>query len=263
MDLEHDFFGILEDLENLNVIEEETLEPSHETSQIESSVEAILELLASDFVLCKISSGFYVEELPVSSELLFVFDLNGTLICEERYYNRHKKSYNRRFYLRDYCRVLLDFLCKHCRVAVWSSAIFRNTQIRSRFAFDMYYEKLLFVWDRSQCTKKYSDKNPHATEKDLQKVWKKISGTEAKNTVIVDDDHYKVESYPRNCILVVPATKSNNSDSEKDPTLLRLLWYIEYLHLGMSRVDDVRVIMDVLPFRRFVQLIEWFSPKML
>ncbi|GJQ15963.1 hypothetical protein GpartN1_g7754.t1 [Galdieria partita] len=259
--VEQDFFGVLDDFESLSVVERGT--EQIEDYSLESPIEAILELLASDFVLCKVSSGFYPEEFPRTSELLFVFDLNGTLIREERRYGGWRKSYNRKLYLRDYCRELLDTLFRYFRVAVWSSAISRNTQFRTRLTFGAYYEKLLFVWNRSHCTKKYCSENPYATEKDLQKIWENIPGTGAQNTVIIDDEEYKVESYPRNCIVVVSASKNNSLDAEKDPTLLRLLWYIEYLHLGMLHVDDVRVIMDVLPFRRFLQLIEYFSPRML
>ncbi|KAK4526962.1 hypothetical protein GAYE_SCF31G4883 [Galdieria yellowstonensis] len=262
MDWEHDFLGALEDFQCLHIGESSTLDLNKD-SKVEFSKVAFLELLASDFVLCKVSSGSYPEELPPVSDLVFVFDLNGTLMYEERYYSKYKKAYVKKLTLRDYCRELLDTVFRYFRVAVWSSAVWKNTRFRCRFAFGDYYDHLLFVWSRRQCTEKISSASSFATKKDLERIWVQFPGTSAKNTVIIDDDAYKVESYARNCIVVDPIAREHKKFGKEDRTLLKLSWYIEYLHLGMSCVPDVRVIMDVLPFRRFLQLIEWFSPRAL
>ncbi|KXL50679.1 hypothetical protein M433DRAFT_150750 [Acidomyces richmondensis BFW] len=185
-------------------------------------------------------SAFYIKlasETPVrlseARRLLVVLDLNGTLLHRER--ARH----NARFTLRSNAEWFLDYLFRHHKVMVWSSATPRSVEaICGKIFNDEQRKELLAIWTRVNfdlTKRQYKEKVQ--VYKQLSKIWthpklrrghpiQDESWTQ-ENTVLIDDSREKAVSEPYNHIevdeFVGPARQKAQSTLEQVKEYLEVL----------------------------------------
>eukprot|EP00698_Gefionella_okellyi_P004971 TRINITY_DN14583_c0_g1_i1.p1 TRINITY_DN14583_c0_g1~~TRINITY_DN14583_c0_g1_i1.p1 ORF type:complete len:303 (+),score=50.43 TRINITY_DN14583_c0_g1_i1:54-911(+) len=176
---------------------------------------------------------------------LIIFDLNGTLIARERKSKAPRsadfKHAEQWIWFRPHLRGFLDFCLANFDVAVWSSAMHRNTQpIVERVFEDARVKQLLFHFHREACSPDGSPgADPWATLKDLHVVWKAFPQHSESTTFLVDDSTSKLRLTPRNHILLPEFTVRLTSECfHTDPTLTCLEQYLRDVILPAEDIRD-------------------------
>ncbi|KAF9908017.1 hypothetical protein BX616_000262 [Lobosporangium transversale] len=197
----------------------------------------------------KITPSYLVKAMedPVTltspQKILVILDLNGTL-----FYRNKQRTVTSRPYLAEF----LDFLFKHCRVMVWSSAQPHSVKAMLSFGFGNRVSKLDRIWTRKDFRLPDIDYSRKVlTVKDLEFVWDGIEREKAHvatlvnatdsskdgkflvdfdqtNTVLIDDSKDKVQLQPHNGI----ALRDFDADlarSGTDDELLKVKKYLEKL----------------------------------
>ncbi|KAI9275714.1 hypothetical protein BDA99DRAFT_496274 [Phascolomyces articulosus] len=133
---------------------------------------------------------------PVDNKKLIILDLNGTLASRTQ--NRQS------MYVRPYQDIFLDYIFKHFKVMVWSSAQPHSVTNMCQL-FGDYEKDLLRAWDRRYFSLTPAEYNRKSiTLKDLEVIWDNLDeedGTfDATNTILVDDSPAKAILQPYNSI---------------------------------------------------------------
>ena len=124
------------------------------------------------------------------TELLLVFDLNGTLLLRK----------NGRTYLRKNLNELKKICFSIADVAIYTSMLSKNIKLDEIFTNEEI-KKLKFVWDRSRTIKDEEGINEWDTIKDLNMVIKEYP--DYKSVIFIDDSPNKVRYIPENNKIVI------------------------------------------------------------
>lgn len=179
---------------------------------------------------------------------LLVLDLNGLLLVRFKKGDKSKPKHECDFKLHGYSVFLrpgvkefTEFCFKHFRVAVWSSALAKNTMPLTRQVFGSRFDELLFVWHQEQCRRgntgdlaeaDLTGRNPHRpvffkvlADIFAEPLHKALCAID--NILLIDDNCYKGK-------LNLKHTMINPEEYQAQPgdqTLWRLIDYLD----GMAR----------------------------
>ncbi|MED6130592.1 hypothetical protein PIB30_002185 [Stylosanthes scabra] len=169
------------------------------------------------------TNGEYVAQnisLSNSKNKLLILDMNGLLADfvkkvpqgsrtpDFNIYGGRKGSI--KVFKRPFCDDFLQFCLDRFHVGVWSSRKKKKLGRAVNKIFRQLGSKLLFRWDRSQCTKTptctLEDKDKPIVFKELRKLWEKVDDSlpwkkgefNESNTLLLDDSPYKSLLNPRN-----------------------------------------------------------------
>lgn len=178
--------------------------------------------------------------LTSPQKLLVILDLNGTLFYRA-------KNYVRTVTTRPYLDDFLDFLFKHCRVMVWSSAQPVNVNKMLSHGFGNRIPLLDRVWARDTFRLPEHDYvRKVLTIKDLEFIWegieeeRKIASKEElkqeklamvydqTNTILIDDSTAKIQLQPYNG-LALREFDEHCAMGGKDDELPKVINYLEKL----------------------------------
>ncbi|KAI9491764.1 HAD-like domain-containing protein [Zychaea mexicana] len=172
---------------------------------------------------------------PIDDKKLLILDLNGTLAS---------RTTNRRsMYVRPYQDKFLDYIFRHFKVMVWSSAQPHSVNSMCRL-FGSYVDDLLLTWDRRYFNLSTGDYNRKTvTLKDLEVVWRALGQDtyDASNTILVDDSPAKAILQPYNSIHL-------KEFDHTSPTF-RKYGEAELLHV-VRYLEQVRIQSNVCSFMR-------------
>ncbi|KAF8948777.1 hypothetical protein BGZ47_002750 [Haplosporangium gracile] len=197
--------------------------------------------------------------------LLVVLDLNGTLFYRAK---NNKRNVTPRPHLQSF----LDFLFKHCKVMVWSSAQPHSVETMLSCGFGDRVPKLDRVWTRKDFRLSEHDYNKKVlTIKDLEFIWNAIKTEKAStalkgaaaatvvdgnkaleeqpevfdqtNTVLIDDSFDKVQLQPYNGVQLLDFDE-DLARAGTDCELLKVRRYLEELIYQ----KNVSAYMRVYPF---------------
>lgn len=142
--------------------------------------------------------------------MLFIFDVNGVL-CKAI-----KKS---KATFRPGLRELFDVIAKEddIKVAFWTSKMIHNGEpliknVLEQAGHPEIFDKAVFRWYSTECTRSPTIADPYAVVKDLRRVWKKFPQYSQDNTLLLDDDRYKAGAYAESNLLLIPAFIGDKSD---------------------------------------------------
>ncbi|MED6196807.1 hypothetical protein PIB30_050779 [Stylosanthes scabra] len=158
--------------------------------------------------------------LSNSKNKLLILDMNGLLADfvkkvpqgsrtpDFNIYGGRKGS--TKVFKRPFCDDFLQFCLDRFHVGVWSSRKKKKLGRAVNKIFRQLASKLLFRWDRSQCTKTptctLEDKDKPIVFKEIRKLWEKVDDSlpwkkgefNESNTLLLDDSPYKAILNPRN-----------------------------------------------------------------
>lgn len=141
---------------------------------------------------------------------------------------------------------LVELREKGCDLAVWTSALRRNSIPVVQTMFPDHEKLFRFVWSRENCTADLLrravpvDKDDeHATMKDLRRVWRDFPEYTPARTILVDDDPHKVRGNADNLLWL--STCIGEKHCDEGMTILRNVVVDKLLP-----APDVR---DILPLK--------------
>ena len=135
------------------------------------------------------------------TEVLLVFDLNGTLLLRK----------NGRTYLRKNLNELKKICFSIADVAIYTSMLAKNIKLNEIFTNEEI-KKLKFVWDRSRTIKDEEGINEWDTIKDLNMVIKEYP--DYKSIIFIDDSPNKLRHISEgNKIIIAPFVDIKEEDN--------------------------------------------------
>ena len=161
---------------------------------------------------------------------LLIFDLNGIFLVREKGDVGDKPDFTvngRKCFVRPGVTKFLKWVHHHFDVAVWSSTMPHNTIPIVKNIWKKKVGELKFVWNQNDCTEvgTFEDGKPIFL-KELNFVWERHLNYDSGNTLLIDDDPYKVETNPMHTSIHPPSltfeTRNNSIDFLR-PYLERLL----------------------------------------
>lgn len=149
-------------------------------------------------VLRFVNLSYFNVVINVIMRRLLIFDLNGVLLLRNRV-NKNPDFVLGNFYCykRHGIEEFLDWVHEHYDVAVWSSAIPRNTLPMVEKIWGCRMRDLKFIFTQLECT----CDNPKAKIKpiffkELSMVWRVFPLYDSTNTLLIDDSPEKVLMNP-------------------------------------------------------------------
>ncbi len=171
---------------------------------------------------------------------LIVLDLNGTLIHRQfRHMSKNHPKYKSRLqgipdfkvgqfdcWKRPHLDEFIDHLFAKNQVAVWTSAMRKNSQGIIDAIFGQRQSELLFVWSREECSNVMNTCNDHSSTKDIRRIPQHFPIPLENIWFIEDGSEKHVKEYVDRVVLV-PKWSGNTDDTE-------LLWILDRLGLDGS-----------------------------
>lgn len=220
--------------------------------------------------------------LPRRDNILFILDLNGTLmhrITKAQLVDVAEEHPNYRppnctvngspIFFRpghhDFLRRLLGL----GQVAVWTSAMPKNAHPMVMHTFNGLLtanmisryrrphdgpwregpHELLFLWSQEQCdVRRVPGRDKPEFKKDLQRAWEAHPRFSQKNTIIIDDSPAKVSAHTKNLIAIPEFVVTDELvDHTKDDVLLTLATYLERILSEEGLTDVTKKLKDDPP----------------
>jgi hypothetical protein len=160
----------------------------------------------------------------MTQKRLLILDLNGVMVDSthrrRRGVDHDMKIGTKYVYMRPRVKEFLHKVIESGKyeLAVWSSAVEKNTTPIARELFDGLGYRPLFVYNRSHCT--------HAerfdTIKDLERVWDRYPCWGPDNTICLDDSPDKLRLQPE-CLMLVKSFVAGEPGWTDDRELLGIV----------------------------------------
>ncbi|XP_071685561.1 uncharacterized protein [Rutidosis leptorrhynchoides] len=194
-----------------------------------------------------------------SRKKLLVIDVSGLVVdvtVPREGYKADTIQGSRAVYKRPYCDEFLRFLFERFNVGIWTSMARRNMEWIVDFVLKDYQDKLLFCWDRADCTdtgfRTVENIDKTLFLKELRMLWEKkdpdlpwkIGDYDKSNTLLIEHaPHKALLNPPHTAIFPYPYRYSMTEDNFLGPKG-ELRVYLERL----ASAEDVQKFVQENPF---------------